>query len=190
VKRWLPAFAWLALAQPATAAGEGHGGGATFLWQVLNLALLIAVLVYFARRPVQEFLARRRSGIQQDLEGSAKLLAEAVQRLAEWKDRAARLDAELAEIRETSRRLAEQEREAILAQARSSAERIRRDATAAVDQELQRARKQLSAEAAELAVELAGRMLRENVRDEDERRLFDELVAQLESGGTRAGDGR
>lgn len=182
----------LLAASPALAASEGgHGGGlGTLLWQALNLALLLGVLIYFARKPVSEFLARRRTTIQQDLDASAKLLAESEQRLAEWKQRAAGLDAELAEIREASRRLAEQEREAILAQARITAERIRRDAGVAVEQELQRARVRLSEEAAELAVELAGRLVREQVREDDERRLFDELVTRLETGAPRAGDGR
>jgi F-type H+-transporting ATPase subunit b len=186
----LVGVAVLALALPASAASEGgHGGGATFLWQVLNLALLIGVLVYFTRQPVRDFLARRRAGVQQDLESSARLLAEAEARLAEWKQRAARLDAELAEIRDGSRRLAEEERDAILAHARASAERIRRDATAAVDRELQRARARLSAEAAQLAVELAGRLLREQVNENDEQRLFDEMLAQLDSDRPRAGGG-
>jgi F-type H+-transporting ATPase subunit b len=188
----LAAIAVLALALPASAASEGdHGGGATaFLWQVANLALLVGVLVYFTRRPIRDFLARRRAGVQQDLESSARLLAEAEARLAEWKARAARLDAELAEIRESTRRLAEQERDAILAHARDAAERSRRDATAAVDRELQRARAALSAEAAQLAVDLAGRLLREQVTEDDEQRLFDELLAQLDADRPRAGDGR
>jgi F-type H+-transporting ATPase subunit b len=185
------ALAALLVARPALAATEGgHGGGlSTLLWQALNLAILVGVLIYFARKPVAEFLARRRSSIQHDLDASARLLAESEARLAEWKQRAARLDAELAEIRDASRRLAEQEREAILAQARVSAERIRRDANVAVEQELQRARARLSEEAAELAVQLAGKLVREQVREDDERRLFDELVARLETGAPR-GDGR
>ena len=45
-----------------------------------------------------------------------------------------RLDAEVEEIRGPTQRLAEAERERILADARASAERVRRDAAAAVEQ--------------------------------------------------------
>jgi len=173
----------LAAAPAGAAEGEGHGGGlAALLWQALNLAILLAVLLYFARKPVVEYLEQRRTGIQESLESSARLLADAEVKLAEWQARGERLDAELAELRATSRRIAEEEREQILAQARSTAERIRRDATSAIDQELRRARATLSSEAAELAVELAARILAENVGEEDQRRLFDEFLERIETG--------
>ena len=173
----------LAAAPAGAAEGEGHGGGlAALLWQALNLAILLAVLLYFARKPVVEYLEQRRTGIQESLESSARLLADAEVKLAEWQARSERLDAELAELRATSRRIAEEEREQILAQARSTAERIRRDATSAIDQELRRARATLSSEAAELAVELAARILAENVGEEDQRRLFDEFLERIETG--------
>ena len=182
--RWLAAVALLLVARPAAAAtGEGSGW-APLLWQVVNLALLLGVVVYFGRKPVREYLAQRRESVQNNLESSARLLAEAEANLAQWKERADKLEAELAEIRDTSRRLAEDERAEILAQARATAERIRRDADAAVDQELHRARAELAAEASELAITLAARILRERVTDEDQQRLFDEFVDRV---GTPSG---
>jgi len=188
--RLLAAVLALALAAaPAGAAeGEAHGGGlAALLWQALNLAILLAVLLYFARKPVIEYLEQRRTGIQESLENSSRLLADAEAKLAEWQARTERLDAELSAMRDTSRRLAEEEREQILVQARSTAERIRRDAASAIDQETRRARAALSREAAELAVELAGRILAENVGEEDQERLLDEFLERIEA---RSGEER
>jgi F-type H+-transporting ATPase subunit b len=186
------ALALLLLPDAALAAeGADRGSGlGEILWQALNLVILIAVIVYFARKPVAEYLAQRRHGIQGNLETSARLLEEAEAKLGEWNDRTARLDAELAEVREASRRFAEEEREEILAQARAAAERIRRDATAAVEQETRRARAVLSAEAAELAVELAARIIAESVSEEDQRRLFDEFLERIEAGPDGSGEGR
>jgi F-type H+-transporting ATPase subunit b len=169
------------LPHAALAATEGHeGGGWSFFWQVLNLVLLVGVLVWFGRLPVRQFFGERRHRVREDLESSARLLSEAEARLAEWQAKLASLDAEIAEAHATSHRLAEAERERILAEARSSAERIRRDATTAVDQELRRARASLRAEAADLALELAERILREELTGADRERLVAEFVERLE----------
>ncbi len=183
----------LVVAGAAAAAGDSdgeHGGGlANLLWQAANLLLIVGVLAYFARKPLAEYMQQRRQGIQESLETSARILEQAETKLSEWNERAARLDAELGEIRETSRRLAEEERDKILAQAQATAERIRNDAQAAVDQELRRARSVLSAEAAELAVDLAAKLIADKVSDDDQQRLFDEFLSRVED-RAKAGEGK
>ena len=173
----------LAGASPAFAAEEGHGG--SLFWQVLNVALLIAVLIWFARKPVLSYLAERRDTIAKNLDSSAGLLAEAERRLAEWTEKAAHLDREVAAIRETTRRAAEAERDRILADAKLTAERIRRSASAVVERELQQARDVLRREAADLAVELAAKILREQVNEGDRTRLLDEFIGRVEQKGAR-----
>lgn len=176
------AMAVLLVALPAQASGDGDGSMVTTLvWQALNLVLVVGVIAYFARKPIAEYLDQRRQGIQQDLQKSAKLLSDAEAKLAEWNARAERLDTEFAEIRETSRRLAEEERREILDQAEATAERIRKDGSTAVEQELRRARASLAAEAAELAVDLAAKLVAEKVTPDDQALLFDEFLSRIEA---------
>jgi F-type H+-transporting ATPase subunit b len=177
----------LARAALASEGGE-HDGGSHFFWEWLNLGILVAVLVYFARKPVLSYLADRRARIESDLASASKLLGDAEARLADWNARAARLDDEAAEIRRAARDAAEHERQRILTDARAVAERIQRDAHSALDRELQRARARLRAEVGDLAIELAEKLLREQVQGADRARLVDEFVAHLEQGaGGRAG---
>jgi F-type H+-transporting ATPase subunit b len=168
----------LTLAGPA-AASEGGGSG-TLFWQVVNLVLLVAVLFYFARKPVLAYLAGRRDEIAKNLESSAALLSESERRLAEWSRKAADLDREAESIRQATRRAAEAERDRILADARVTAERIRASASAVAERELSLARESLRREAADLAVELAAKILREQVNDGDRSRLVDEFIARIE----------
>lgn len=183
---------WFAIALLASGSAHAAGGGeepdlTTLILQGVNLLILIGVLVYFARKPVQDFFRDRRSHVTTELDSAAGVLSEAEGRLAEWQGRAERLDAEVEEIKRTARERAAYERERILADAEASAERIRRDAEAAVDQEVTRARQELRAEAAELATQLAAELLQQNVGDEDQRRLVDEFVSRVETstgGGT------
>jgi F-type H+-transporting ATPase subunit b len=179
VKHALALALFLAAAPPAYAASEeGHGG--SLFWQVVNVLLLLGVLIYFARKPVLSYLAERRDTIAKNLETSAQLLAESERRLAEWTEKAANLDRDVVAIRDATRRAAEAERDRILADAQATAERIRRSAGAVVERELQKARDALRGEAADLAVEMAAKALREQVNDADRTRLLDEFIGHVE----------
>jgi len=164
------------------AGGEGESP-TTLFWQAVNLVILLAVLVHYARKPVQDFFRGRREQVKTDLDSAAGVLSDAERRLADWQARADRLEAEIAEIKDMARRRAEAERQHVLADAEASAARIRGDAAAAVDQELARARAELRAEAAALATRLAADLLRRNLGEADQRRLVDEFVARVESSG-------
>ena len=169
----------LVLAPGAARAAEAEGSTELF-WHGLNLLLVLGAIVYFGRAPLRSFLAERRQKIEEGIEAARGELAAAEQRLAECNERMASLDRELDEIRRNVRELAERERDRLLAEASAAAERIRRDAAAAVDQELRRAHQQLRDEAAALAVRLAGDLLHGQLTDADRARLADDFVEKVE----------
>jgi F-type H+-transporting ATPase subunit b len=169
------------LALPAHASDESASVMKAFVLPAVNLILLIAVLVYFARKPLRAYFDKRRSQIQNELQTAADQLSTAETTYANWQRRMIDLDGELEGIRTTSRQRAEAERERIIADARATAERIRRDATAAIELELRRAREVLREEAAQLAIELAGERLTREVTDTDRDRLIDEFIDLIAS---------
>jgi F-type H+-transporting ATPase subunit b len=181
---------------PAAGAEGGHAGGAShatdLLWQALNLVILIAVLLLFARKPIQAFFSARRKQIATDLESAAALLAQAETRYSEWQHKLIDLNADMARIRAEGRARAEDDRAAIIADAQAAAERIHKNAVATVEQELRRAQSQLRVEAALLATELAEGILREKIEAADRDRLIDEFITRVEPGaapGVRASEG-
>jgi F-type H+-transporting ATPase subunit b len=185
--RWGLVVSVIVLPAPALAEG-GAGEGQSLIWHAVNLALLLGVLLYFLRAPIRGFFATRRRDIEQNLERAQAVLREAEQRLAEWKGRLSRLDAEIQEIRRLAQERAEIEGRQILADAEAAAARIRRDGAAAVAQEERRARDALRREAADLAIELAGEILRREVTDSDRVRLAEEFIGRMEAPpGTPAG---
>jgi F-type H+-transporting ATPase subunit b len=178
---------WILVAAPAAAAG-GEGIESLF-YPTLNILLLLAVLLYFARKPMQTFFADRRSVIETEIADAAELQRRAEQRYAQWHRKLVDLDEELETIRRTARERAEAERARILEDAQVSADRIRSDASLAIEQELRRAKERLREEAADLAVELADGMLRQRVTSEDRERLIDEFIARVEGASGDAGQG-
>lgn len=190
--RFAAASLLILLALPASASGDSAAGMQIIIWPAVNLVILFAVLVYFARKPLRAYFDKRRSDIQGQLQAAADQLATAEISYAKWQRRMIDLETELDEIRATSRQRAEAERERIIGDARASAERIQREATTAVELELRRAREILREEAARLAIELAGERLAREVTDADRDRLIDEfidLVAATSGSGTSLREG-
>ncbi|MBS1107293.1 MAG: ATPase [Deltaproteobacteria bacterium] len=174
---------FLVLLAPALARASDESGAheSSLLWHAINLALVVGVLGYFARTPIRTYMAERRQNIEAGIEAARRELSEAESRLVACNDRVASLDREIEEIRRTVHAQAENERERLLADARVAAERIHRDAHAAVEQESRRAREDLRNEAVEMAVRLAGDLLKRQVTDADRARLVDEFVERVEA---------
>lgn len=178
----------LAVAGSALAEGGEHGGvSSDLVWQAINLVLLLLILFYVARKPVSSFFSGRRERITGDLAAAAEILSQAELRNSELQRRLVDLGSDVEEIHETTRRRAEEETERILAEARRTAERIRADAAAAIDQELLRAKRELRVEATDLALELSADILGEHVTDGDRERLLDEFITRVEPGPDSAG---
>jgi F-type H+-transporting ATPase subunit b len=160
------------LALPAYASDQSADSLQSFIWPAVNLVILLAVLVYFARKPLQAYFEKRRSDIAGELQSSADELATAESTYAKWQRRMIDLEGELDEIRATSRQRAEAERERIIQDARATAERIQHDAT--------------------IAIELAGERLSREVTEADRDRLIDEfigLIASTPDSGTSPREG-
>jgi F-type H+-transporting ATPase subunit b len=190
VKRaWIgAAVAALALAGRAWAEAAEHGGShsSTEGWMVLarhalNLLVLSVLLVRFALPALRDFLSQRSDGLREQIDGARRELAAAQQELAQLRDQLATSEREERHLIAEAESAAQAEQQRSLARSHENADRLREDARRIADQEVERARGVLRAEAAELATELAARLLRERIDQSDERRLFDEFTQRVGS---------
>ena len=174
---------FLMMSTTAQAVGSDEPPGPLELFfQLFNFAILIGVIIYFARKPVQAYLGERRGQIQGDLESAASLLTAAEERHEEIQRKLNELQSEIEALQEVARQRAEEESERILAEAQRSADRIHSDASAAIEQELARAQRELRSEAAGLAVDMAAEILSQQVGEPDRERLLDEFIERVEDG--------
>jgi len=79
------------------------------------------------------------------------------------------------------RRLGEMERDRLVAEGTSEAERIRSEAQQVARSEISRARATLEAEVVDRAIEVAGGVISDQLTDDDHDRLTTEYFASLES---------
>lgn len=173
------------LVLPAIALGaEGHAteghqsrdwGGLAFA--VINFSLFLMVLRRFAWPAVKDFLQGRRSEIAEAMSVAARAIAEAEEIRREYAAKEAALGETCRKMVEEIREGAALDRQRALAAASAAAERLKADSERQAASELARARRELRAEAARLATELAEVEIRKKLTAQDRSRLLDEFVA-------------
>ncbi len=165
----------------AEAAQHGvHAPGAPVIAAVFNFALLLLILYFIARKPLSAFLQARSDGVREGLIEAKKMLEEANERLAEYSSRLERMDEEMTKLREEFIAAGEAERDRLVADAGAKSERMRRDAEVRLGQEFAQLREELRVETVDKAVAAATSLLRETVKDTDQRRLAEEYLEQVE----------
>ncbi len=167
----------------AGAAEAGHADSVLllkdFIYRCVNFAVLVGLLAYFLRKPLGEVLSARREAL-------VKNLSEAHHAREVAEGRAALLMQQLEdggrEIEALRRRLeneTEKEREQLLEEARKMADTIRREAASSATRQIERARQELRAEAAALAIQLAEKQMARGLTDDDQDRLVNQYLEQL-----------
>lgn len=164
---------------------EGGEATARFLglpygfWQTLNLLGFVALLVWLLRRPLLQFFENRRREVSDALKKAEEDRARAEAIAKEVGERLSRIEVEIEALRSHAREQAEAEEKEIAVRAAEEAERIGVRTRAELDTRVRSARAELTAYAADLAVELARELVVKNVTPEDERRLVAEGVMNL-----------
>jgi len=152
-----------------------------YRWQIVNFAILVAALVYFTKKPLREFLKKRTELIEKSLKEAKEAKELAEKALAEVQERLKLKDKEIEEILSRTRLSAEKERALLLQQGEQMKEKILEQAKSNIEYELRHARESIKAEAAEIALELAEKKLKEKLTKEEQIRLIEESLKRMES---------
>ncbi|HTR02093.1 MAG TPA: ATP synthase F0 subunit B [Thermoanaerobaculia bacterium] len=150
-----------------------------WVWQFLNLALFLGVLLYFIAKPLATAFRQRQEEIERRrLEAEKR--RESVDRLAaDIRERASRIEREIEEIRRQGKADGEEARRSLGERAIAEAERIREQAVEEVERRFAAARAQLRQQAAELTTDAAGKILSREITPADRERLLADGVSRL-----------
>ena len=174
------------LALPAlTEAAEGGGNSlievnGTLVVQLISFLLLLGVLYKFMYRPLVGALEGRSAAIERQLAEAQAAREEAQQQLQAMEERIRTAHADAQALRDRALREAGELRERLGAEARQEAARLVETAQAQVQQEVRRARTELRAEVGALATQIAERLVRKSLTDDDHQRLVREALARIE----------
>ena len=151
-----------------------------FFFALLNFAVFLFVLSRLFGKGFKTFLENRHGEVRHALDRARHVQAEAEAQLKQIESRIAGLETEMAELLASYRKQAEAERAAIMKRAEDEAAGLLRDAEAQAKAAIVAARQSLEERAALLAVDLAEKLVRSRVRDDDHRRLTEQFVTQVE----------
>jgi F-type H+-transporting ATPase subunit b len=151
-----------------------------FIWTILTFLVLVALLAKFAWRPLLQALDSRQATIRKSLD-DAQQAGRELERLTQESAeiiRTARAEAE--SIISRSRLDADRLREEMKQKARGEADYIVRDAQRQIQLQTGQALQQIRKEAAELSVMIASKILQRSISKEDNERLIDDALKQIE----------
>jgi F-type H+-transporting ATPase subunit b len=171
--------------------GHGGGGGLSFtgihrwdlgLYTLIVFGILMLVLAKFAWPNIKTGLEKRETTIRGAIEESRRDRAEAAEQLArakkELNETAAKVQAMFDDARKEMEALKSSKRDEAEREAAGIREHASREAAAKKEADL----KDVQQQAVELAVLIATKALRQQVSIENQRKLLDESIAELNAG--------
>ncbi len=152
-----------------------------FIWTIATFLVLLTLLAKFAWGPLLAALETRQNAIRKSLDDAlqAKQDLERLNVEAAQIIQRARVDADaiISESRSDGDRL----REELKQKARAEADHIVKSAGRQIQLETGRALQQIRHEAVDLSIMIATKILRRNLSKEDNERLIDEALKQVET---------
>ena len=151
-----------------------------FIWTIVTFLILLALLAKFAWRPLLQALETRQNAIRKSLDDAqqARIELERLNQESAQIIARARVDADA--IITQSRADGERLREEIRQKARGEADLIVKNAERQIQLETSRALEQIRHEAVELSVMIASKIIQRNLTKEDNERLIDDALKQVE----------
>ena len=150
-----------------------------FIEHALNLLILFLLLRIFLYKPVSKFMAEREAKFAREREqiDASRNEANVLKSQYETSMKNARLDAEA--IAEERRKAAEREAEDLRKKAKQDAQGILSDAMHQAMTEREGMLGDLKSQTAELAVDIAGKILEREVKQEDHQRIIDSFFDKV-----------
>jgi F-type H+-transporting ATPase subunit b len=151
-----------------------------FIWTIVTFLVLLALLAKFAWRPLLQALDSRQESIRKSLDDAQKAKLELERLHVESAEilRQSRVEADAIVTR--SRGDAERLREEMKQKARAEADAIVKNAERQIQLETGRALQQIRREAVDLSVMIASKLIQRNLTKEDNERLIEEALKQVE----------
>lgn len=153
------------------------------LWSTINFLVLFVLLRKFLWQPVLNMMKEREDRISENLDQAENAREEAIVMKTDYETRLAAAQAKTEQMLAEASRRAEEIRQELLAKAQAEADEVLRKAEETIAREREAALAELRGEVADLAIQVAERVLQREINDEDQRRLVRTFVEQV--GGLR-----
>ncbi len=170
---------------PLLAAEESSGGlidvvPGLMIWTLICFAITFFVLRKYAFGPIQRTIDERRDRIRKAVEEADKARAEAQQLLEEHRALIGSAKSEAADILAEARKVGDAQIERVKKEAEEERQRRLEETKRQIDAETKRSLDLIRTEVADLTLEATARVTGKVLDAEDQRRLIDEAIAELD----------
>ena len=164
-------------------------GGGSFLvspsiglmiWTLLVFGISLYVLAKVAFPRIGEALDRRQRAIEESIDAAERTRTEADELLAEYRERLTAARQQADDIVARARKAGEQQEADAVSDGKRRREELLEQARRDIEVETRRAIQEIRAEVADLTIMATEKVTRKTLTSEDQRRLVDEAVAELD----------
>lgn len=161
--------------------GEAHEGlpWANFGWRILNFVIFIFLLYKFAGAKAAAFFGGRRAQIKKELDELQERKVEAEKKLASVESGIRNLEQEKAAILAEAKTQGEAIKAAIIEKAQKDALAMQAQAVTSAENEARAAFDRVRGEIADQVIEQATKIVREKLTEQDHERLVDEYLTKV-----------
>ena len=156
-------------------------------WFMIDFLLFAGLLHHFVRKPLKNSLETRQATIRTEIEDAAKAHSSAQAQHDELQNKLANIDAETSALLQRSKADGQLERDKMVDDASAYSERLKGDSGRIVEQETIQATGRLHAHAVAEAMREAEKRLRDTLTPDDQSRLLEEAIVELEAGAAAGG---
>lgn len=176
------------LAVPAVALADGESAvgadilipkAAEFVPALIAFLIIFLILAKLVWPPVLEMMEKRQQKIQDDLDAAERSRLQAAEEAKSYEAKILDAHHEADAIVAKAKREAEEVRSQVLARAQREAAEIISKAHDAVDSERHKAMIELSSSVVDLSVEIASKIIGNDLSEEEQRRLAERYLAEV-----------
>jgi F-type H+-transporting ATPase subunit b len=149
-------------------------------WTLVTFVIVLVVLKKKAFGPIQDAIDARRKAIESDIGAAQSAREEAQQALAEYRQALAESRKEATKILEDARRVSEEQRKKDIAELEAEKARLLQRAKDEIDAETRHSLQTIKAQLADLTVATAEKVVRKRLDQDEQRRLIDEALADVD----------
>ncbi len=149
------------------------------IWTFISFAILLWTLKKFAWKPMLDMLDGREQRIKGDLERAEKARAESEQLILQHKEMISKAEQQAYAVIDEAKKSAEKVREGIVQLAHEQSRQMTEQAKAEIIREKETALAELRTEVADLAIQAAGKILKEDLNDDRHKNLVDAFITGL-----------
>jgi F-type H+-transporting ATPase subunit b len=157
------------------------------IWTLLVFGISMWILAKLAFPRIAEALDKRQKAIEESIETSERVRREADQLLEEYRERLSAARGQADDIVARARKTGEAHENEVLADARVKREEMMEQTRRDIETETRRAIQEIRKEVADLTVAATEKVTRKTLTGEDQKRLVEEALAELDFNALAAG---